>query len=76
MDGPVLRRTRRGDREAGEDLQLVLDEPLVCDRLEAVEDDDDEVAGPRGGDDLPPSPLAVFGALDDSGEIKQLDLGP
>ena len=42
--------------------------------LEAVEDDEDEVAGARGADHLPAAALAVLGALDDPGQVQQLDL--
>jgi hypothetical protein len=56
-------------------LQLVLNQALVRDGLERVEDDEDEVAGARGADHLPPAALAVFSALDDAGQVQQLDLG-
>lgn len=42
-------------------LQLVLNEPLVGDGLEAVEDDENQVAGAGGGDDLATTTLAVLG---------------
>ena len=45
------------------------------DGLHAVQHDQDHVARPRRGDDLPPAALAVFGALDDPGQVENLDLG-
>mmetsp|Transcript_12153 Transcript_12153/g.30665 ORF Transcript_12153/g.30665 Transcript_12153/m.30665 type:complete len:417 (+) Transcript_12153:144-1394(+) len=56
-------------------LELVLDELLVRHGLQAVQHDDDQVARARGGDDLPAAALAVLGALDDSRQVQQLDLG-
>ena len=49
--------------------QLALDQPLVGHGLHAVQDDEDHVAGARGGDDLPPAALAVLGALDDPRQV-------
>ena len=40
-----------------------------------VEDNEDEVAGPGDGDNLPTSTLVVLGSLDDSREIEKLHLG-
>ena len=57
-----------------EALQLPLQDLLVPEGLQNVEDDEDEVGGPRHGDNLPPSTLSVLGALDDTRQIKQLDL--
>ncbi len=54
-------------------LQLSLDDPLVPERLENVQDDEDEAAGPGDGDDLATSALAVLGAFDDAGQIQQLE---
>ena len=87
----VLRRARQRDAAAlllaeadgrrplvepdPEPLELVLDQALVRERLEAVEHDQDQVAGPRRRDDLPPAPLAVLGALDDPRQVQKLDLG-
>ena len=51
-------------------LQLFLDKVLVCEGLEAVQADEDEVAGPRHGNDLATTPLPVLGTLDNTGEIK------
>mmetsp|Transcript_9571 Transcript_9571/g.23022 ORF Transcript_9571/g.23022 Transcript_9571/m.23022 type:complete len:257 (-) Transcript_9571:385-1155(-) len=72
----LLEGQRRGllVQPDAEPLELVLDEPLVGDGLEAVEHDDDEVARPRRGDDLPPAALPVLGALDDPRQVQQLDL--
>lgn len=84
-----------------ESLQLLLNELLVLQRLQNVENDEDERASPGHCYDLsdqskhsftvhnvtvlaycfdkpylPAPPLAVLGALDDAGEVEQLDLGP
>ena len=59
-----------------EALELVLDFLLVGERLERVEDEQDQVAGARDADDLLAAALAVLGALDDAGQVEQLDGGP
>lgn len=57
-----------------ESVELSLDDVLVREGLERVEHDEDDVAGGGGGDDLAPTTLPVLGALDDTGEIQNLDL--
>mmetsp|Transcript_11487 Transcript_11487/g.20786 ORF Transcript_11487/g.20786 Transcript_11487/m.20786 type:complete len:266 (+) Transcript_11487:198-995(+) len=55
-------------------LQLVLDELLVCDGLEAVQHDDNQITRARGGDNLPAATLAVFCAFNDSRQVQKLNL--
>ena len=57
-----------------EAVQLVLDLVLVAHGLGRVEHDEDEVARTRRADDLPTATLAVAGALNDTGQIQDLDL--
>ena len=56
-------------------LQLLLQELFVCQRLEDVKADEYERGRPGHSDDLPTSTLAVLSTLDNSGQVKQLDLG-
>ena len=53
-------------------FQFVLDDSLVAERLEHVEDDEQKVAGPRNGDDLPTSSSAVLCSFNDTGKIENL----
>lgn len=69
----VGRRFVQPDAEA---LQLVLQQLLVVQRLQDVQHHEDQVAGAGHGDDLPSATLAVLRALDDSGQVEQLDLRP
>jgi hypothetical protein len=53
----------------------VLDYLLVTHRTSGVQDDYYQVASTRYGDDLPTPTLPVFGTLDDTRQVQQLDLG-
>jgi len=73
-------RTRARPRAAlyslesdAEALELALDDALVRHGLARVEHDEDHVAGARRADDLAAAALAVLGALDDAGQVEQLD---
>lgn len=57
-----------------ETFQLVFQQLLVMQRLQHIQHHEDQVACSSHCDDLPTSTLAVFGALDDSRQIQQLDL--
>mmetsp|Transcript_17299 Transcript_17299/g.45121 ORF Transcript_17299/g.45121 Transcript_17299/m.45121 type:complete len:290 (-) Transcript_17299:301-1170(-) len=57
-------------------LELVFNQVLVGEGLHHVEADEDEVAGAGHSNNLPAASLAVLGALDDPGQVEQLDLGP
>lgn len=56
-------------------MELLLEQLLVGHRLAGVEHHQDQRARAGGPDDSLPSALAVLGALDDAGEVQQLDLG-
>ena len=45
---------------------------LVSQRLQRVKHNENDVAGSGGRDDLATSPLAVFGTLDNTGQIQNL----
>lgn len=70
LDRDVGRSLVQADAEA---FQFVLDDGFVGERLEDVEDDEDQVAGSGDGDDLSTATLAVLGALDDTGQVENLD---
>ena len=55
-----------------EALQFPFDDLLVLQRLQDVQDDEDQPAGPRHRYHLATTPLPVFRTLDDPGEIQQL----
>ena len=63
-------RLVEADAEA---LELALDDALVRHGLARVEHDENHVAGARRADDLAAAALAVLGALDDAGQVEQLD---
>ena len=50
-----------------------LDDALVRHGFGRVEHDEDEVAGAADGNDLATATLAVLGALNDTGQIQQLN---
>ena len=56
-------------------FQLLLEEAALLCLLGGVQHHEDHVARFRGGDDLASATLAFGGALDDTGEIEDLDLG-
>ena len=56
-------------------VELLFEQLLVGDGLARVEDDQDERARSRRSDDALAATLAVLGALDDTGEVQELDLG-
>lgn len=56
-----------------EPLQLSLDDPLVLQRFEDVEDDENEAAGPRHCNHLPPPPLPVLCPFNYTWQIQQLN---
>jgi len=56
-------------------LQLVLQEFLVAERFQAIQHHEDKVTGACNGDHLTTTTLAILGALNDTGQIQQLDLG-
>ena len=58
-----------------EAFKLAFDDALVSQRLLGVKHDQNEVACARHTDDLLTSTLAIFGSLDNSWQIEQLDLG-
>lgn len=62
----------QADAEA---LQFVLDDFLVRQWFQDVEDDENQLCRPRGGNDLFSSTLAVLGALNDTRQIQYLNLG-
>ena len=47
---------------------------FVCQRLEAVQHNQDQVAGACCGDDLATTALAIFGTLNDPGQVEHLEL--
>lgn len=55
-----------------EPLQLGLDDTLVCERLVDIKNDEDEVACFGHSNDLSPSTAAVFGTLNDTRQIDDL----
>ena len=57
----------------GEELRL--EDVFVGEGLAGVEHDEDEVARPGGGDDLPSAALSLGGALNDFGEVEHLNFG-
>lgn len=58
-----------------EALQLVLQQLLVTQWLQAIQHHKNEVTGSRHCYHLPTTTLAILGTLNDSGQIQQLDLG-
>mmetsp|Transcript_35064 Transcript_35064/g.88587 ORF Transcript_35064/g.88587 Transcript_35064/m.88587 type:complete len:231 (-) Transcript_35064:217-909(-) len=58
-----------------EPVQLLLDKLLVRDRLGSVKDNQDKRARSCSSDDALPPSLAVLGTLNNTRQIKQLDLG-
>ncbi|KAJ8530370.1 hypothetical protein ON010_g14542 [Phytophthora cinnamomi] len=56
-----------------EALELELDELLVRGGLHGVQHDEDDVARARRADDLSAAAFAVLGALDDAGQVEDLD---
>lgn len=58
-----------------EAFQFVLEQFLVLKRLEDVENDEDQTAGASDSNNLTATSFTVFGALDDTWQIQQLDLG-
>ena len=56
-------------------LELSFEESPLLRLLRGVQHHEDKVTRLRGRDDLAPSPLTLRGALDDPGEVEQLDLG-
>lgn len=54
-------------------FQLVLQQLLVLQRLEHVQDYEDQTAGAGHCDDLTTSTLAVFCSLNDTGEVEELE---
>ena len=51
-------------------IMRYLEDGLVLQRLEDVEDDEDERACARDGDHLPTTTLAVLGSLDNSYKVR------
>eukprot|EP00166_Cyanidium_caldarium_P005988 ctg_769.g371 len=58
-----------------EPLQLLLNDALVDGRFGGVEHDQNEVAGTCHGDDLTAAAASLLGALDDTRQVDQLNLG-
>ena len=56
-----------------EPLQLSLDDSLVLQRFEDVEDNENEAAGPRHCNHLPPSPLPILCPFNYTWQIQQLN---
>lgn len=57
-----------------ETFQLLLYDTLICKRLVDIQDNEYQVAGFCDRNDLTATAFAIFGALDDTREVKHLDL--
>lgn len=71
---PLLHRDRwrllvQPDSKA---LQLIRDDFQVVQRLEHVQNNENEVTRPRDSDDLSPSTFTILGTLDNTGQIENL----
>jgi len=58
-----------------EAFKLILDNPLLRQRLIDVKNDEYEMAGLGNGNDLSTSTFAVFGSLNDAGKVEHLNCG-
>jgi hypothetical protein len=56
-----------------EAFKLILDDPLLRQRLIDIENDEYEMACFGNGDNLSTSAFAVFGSLNDSGKVEHLN---
>lgn len=55
-------------------FQLGFDNPLVCERLVDIEDDEDKMTSLGNCNDLTAAALSVFGSLNNTRQIKHLNL--
>ena len=57
-------------------LQLLLDDLFVSERFEDVQYNEDKIGSSGHSNYLPASTFPILGSLNDTRQIKQLDLGP